>query len=67
MHTTTEKYDDNVKGGYFRFDDDNNMSYRYFIIRLDPSIEVSINARSRNMCALQGSVFSAFCISSQRS
>ena len=28
-HTTTEKYDNNGKGGYFRFDDDNNMSYRY--------------------------------------
>ena len=27
-HTATEKYDNNVKGGYFRFDDDNNMSYR---------------------------------------
>ena len=22
------KYDNNLKGGYFRFDDDNNMSYR---------------------------------------
>ena len=28
-HTTTEKYDNNGKGGYFGFDDDNNMSYRY--------------------------------------
>ena len=27
-HTTTEKYDNNGKGGYFRFDDDNHMSYR---------------------------------------
>ena len=27
-HTTTEKFDNNGKGGYFRFDDDNNMSYR---------------------------------------
>ena len=27
-YTTTEKYEDNGKGGYFRFDDDNNMSYR---------------------------------------
>ena len=27
-HTTTEKYDNNGKGGYFRFDDDNNMSFR---------------------------------------
>ena len=27
-HTTTEKDDDNGKGGYFRFDDDNNMGYR---------------------------------------
>ena len=26
-HTTTEKYDNNGTGGYFRFDDDNNMSY----------------------------------------
>ena len=26
-HTTTEKYDHNGKGGYFRFDDDNNTSY----------------------------------------
>ena len=30
-HTTTEKYDNNGKGGYFRFDDDNNMSYRYIL------------------------------------
>ena len=30
-HTTTEKYDNNEKGGYFRFDDDNNMSYRYIL------------------------------------
>ena len=28
---TTEKYDDNGKGGYFRFDYDNNMSYRYIL------------------------------------
>ena len=30
-HTTTEKYENNGKGGYFRFDDDNNMSYRYIL------------------------------------
>ena len=30
-HTPTEKYDNNGKGGYFRFDDDNNMSYRYIL------------------------------------
>ena len=30
-HTTTEKYDNNGKGGYFRYDDDNNMSYRYIL------------------------------------
>ena len=30
-HTTNEKYDNNGKGGYFRFDDDNNMSYRYIL------------------------------------
>ena len=24
-----EKYDNNGKGGYFQFDDDNNMSYKY--------------------------------------
>ena len=30
-HTTTENYDNNGKGGYFRFDDDNNMSYRYIL------------------------------------
>ena len=30
-HTTTEKYDNNEKGGYFLFDDDNNMSYRYIL------------------------------------
>ena len=29
-HETTEKYENNGKGGYLRFDDDdNNMSYRY--------------------------------------
>ena len=26
-----EKYGSNGKGGYFRFDDDNNMSYRYIL------------------------------------
>ena len=26
-----EKYDNNRKGGYFRFDDDNNTSYKYII------------------------------------
>ena len=26
-----EKYDNNWKGGYFRFDDDNYMSYRYIL------------------------------------
>ena len=30
-HTTTEKYDDNGKGGYFRFDDDNKMGYKYIL------------------------------------
>ena len=30
-HTTTEKYDINGEGGYIRFDDDNNMSYRYIL------------------------------------
>ena len=30
-HTTTEKYDNNGKDGYFRFDGDNNMSYRYIL------------------------------------
>ena len=28
-HKTTEKYDSNGKGGYFRFDDDNSMGYEY--------------------------------------
>ena len=26
-----EKYDNNGNGGYFRFDDDNKMSYRYIL------------------------------------
>ena len=30
-HTTTEKYYNNGKGEYFRFDDDNNMSFRYIL------------------------------------
>ena len=30
-HTTTEKYANSGKGGYFWFDDDNNMSYRYIL------------------------------------
>ena len=30
-HTTIEKYENNGKGGYFRFDDDNNISYRYIL------------------------------------
>ena len=30
-HTTTGKYDSNGKSGYFRFDDDDNMSYRYIL------------------------------------
>ena len=32
-HTITEKYDNNGKGGYFRFEDDNNMSYRYIVVQ----------------------------------
>ena len=31
-HITTEKYDYNGKGEYFRFDDDNDMSYRYIFL-----------------------------------
>ena len=27
----TEKYDNNGKGGYFRFDDDNKMGYEYML------------------------------------
>ena len=30
-HIATEKYENNGTGGYFRFDDDNNMSYRYIL------------------------------------
>ena len=30
-HTTTEKYDNNGKGGYFRFDDGNKMGYEYIL------------------------------------
>ena len=30
-HTTKEKYDNNGKGGYFRFDVDDNMCYRYIL------------------------------------
>ena len=30
-HTTTEKYESNGKDGYFRFDDYNNMSYKYIL------------------------------------
>ena len=30
-HATTEKYDNNGKGGYFRFDDDNNISYKHIL------------------------------------
>ena len=28
---TTEKYYRNEKGGYFRFDDDNNIGFRYIL------------------------------------
>ena len=38
-HTIAEKYDNNAKGGYFRFDDDNNMSYRYMIWEVVKTIE----------------------------
>ena len=31
-HTPTEKYDDNLKGWCVRFDDDNNMNYRYILL-----------------------------------
>ena len=31
QNTTTEKYDNSGKGGYFRFDDDNKMDYRYIL------------------------------------
>ena len=27
-----EKYENNGKGGYFQFDDDNNMSYKYILL-----------------------------------
>ena len=30
-HTTTQKYENNGKGGYFRFVDDNNICYRYIL------------------------------------
>ena len=30
-HKTTEKYDNNGKGWYFQFDDDNKMSYKYIL------------------------------------
>ena len=30
-HTTTEKYENNGKGWYFPFDDDNKMSYNYIL------------------------------------
>ena len=30
-HITTEKYDNNGKGWYFPFDDDNNMSCKYIL------------------------------------
>ena len=30
-HTTTEKYDNNVKDWYFRFDDDNKMSKKFVL------------------------------------
>ena len=30
-HTTAEKYDNNGKGWYFQFDDDNKMSYEYIL------------------------------------
>ena len=30
-HTTTEKYENNGKGWYFRYDDDNNMGFRYIL------------------------------------
>ena len=30
-HTATGKYDNNGKGGSFRFDYDNNMGYRYIL------------------------------------
>ena len=29
--TTTKKYENNGKGGYFRFDGDNNISYSYIL------------------------------------
>ena len=28
-HTIMEKYDNNVRGWYFQFDDDNKRSYKY--------------------------------------
>ena len=31
VHKTTEKYDNNGKGGYLRFDYDNNMTCRYIL------------------------------------
>ena len=31
-HTITEKYDNNGSGWYFRFDDNNNISYGYILL-----------------------------------
>ena len=47
-HTTTVKYDNNGKGGYFRFHDDNNMS----LIRDDKSITLTLS-----QCTLAGPVY----------
>ena len=55
-HTTTEKYERNGKDGYFRFDYDNNMSYRYILsitllkwaswTHITPYIVMKINLRN---------------------
>ena len=47
-HTATEKYEYNGKGGYFRFDDDNNMSYEHVRNRLDSPCAIISNSRSNN-------------------
>ena len=43
-HTSTEKYNNNGKGGYFRFDDYNNTSFKYILsITYNWNVEHKLN------------------------
>ena len=54
-----EKYDNNGKGGYFRFDDDNKMGYEYILSIIWPHCGLVSHMASQNLVCI-GSVNGMF-------